>query len=170
MPTPSGCRRYARLGRLAKGGSIPTLETPSKTAPTFVLLMPKASSQSLVRTKMLQARFSPIEYEMIRSKAEDTGLSLGELTRRCILLRPIPPPPPRLGRVTLDTYLELSRIGNNINQLAKATNTAIKMQLPPPASPELLQELLELLRHCQQEIANTFIEESDEETDDWQPD
>ncbi|MHC5729595.1 MAG: plasmid mobilization protein, partial [Nostoc sp.] len=68
--------------------------------------MPKASSQSLVRTKMLQARFSPIEYEMIRSKAEDTGLSLGELTRRCMLLRPIPPPPPRLGRVTPDTYLE----------------------------------------------------------------
>ncbi len=132
--------------------------------------MPKASSQSLVRTKMLQARFSPIEYEMIRSKAEDTGLSLGELTRRCMLLRPIPLPPPRLGRVTLDTYLELSRIGNNINQLAKATNTAIKMQLPPPASPELLQELLELLRHCQQEIANTFISEENEETDDWQPD
>ncbi|MHC5747856.1 MAG: MobC family plasmid mobilization relaxosome protein [Nostoc sp.] len=132
--------------------------------------MPKASSQSLVRTKMLQVRFSPIEYEMIRSKAEDTSMSLAELTRRCILLRPIPAPPPRLGRVTVETYRELSRIGNNINQLAKATNTAIKMQLPPPASPELLQELLELLRHCQQEIANTFIEESDEETDDWQPD
>jgi Bacterial mobilisation protein (MobC) len=132
--------------------------------------MPKASSQSLVRTKMLQARFSPIEYEMIRSKALDTGLSLGELTRRCMLLRPIPAPPPRLGRVTVDTYLELSRIGNNINQLAKATNTAMKMQLPATASPELLQELLELLRYCQREIANTFIEESDEETDDWQPD
>jgi Bacterial mobilisation protein (MobC) len=170
MSTPAGCQRFARLDRLAKGGSIPALETPSKTAPTQVLLMPKASSQSLVRTKMLQVRFSPIEYEMIRSKALDTGLSLGELTRRCMLLRPIPTPPPRLGRVTLDTYLELSRIGNNINQLAKVTNTAIKMQLPPPASPELLQELLELLRHCQREIANTFIEESDEETDDWQPD
>ena len=170
MPKPPVCPRYARLGRLAKGGSIPPLETPSKTASCLVSLMPKASSQSLVRTKMLQARFSPIEYEMIRSKALDTGLSLGELTRRCMLLRPIPPPPPRLGRVTLDTYLELSRIGNNINQLAKATNTAIKMQLPATASPELLQELLELLRYCQREIANTFIEESDEETDDWQPD
>ncbi|WP_341532326.1 plasmid mobilization relaxosome protein MobC (plasmid) [Nostoc sp. UHCC 0302] len=132
--------------------------------------MPKRSSSSLLRTKMLQARFSPIEYEMIRSKALDTGMSLGELTRRCMLLRPIPAPPPRLGRVTLATYLELARIGNNINQLAKATNTAIKMQLPPPAEPELLQEILELLRHCQQEIANTFIEESDKETDDWQPD
>ncbi|MCL6755020.1 plasmid mobilization relaxosome protein MobC [Nostoc sp. CCCryo 231-06] len=132
--------------------------------------MSKASSQSLVRTKMLQARFSPIEYEMIRSKALDANMSLGELTRRCMLLRPIPTPPPRLGRVTVETYRELSRIGNNINQLAKATNTAIKMQLPPPASPELLQELLELLRHCQQEIANTFIEEENEETDDWQPD
>jgi len=132
--------------------------------------MSKHSSKSLVRSKMLQARFSPIEYEMIRSKALDASMSLGELTRRCMLLRPIPAPPPRLGRVTVDTYRELSRIGNNINQLAKATNTAIKMQLPPPASPELLQELLELLRHCQQEIANTFIEEENEETDDWQPD
>ncbi|MBD2533009.1 hypothetical protein H6G97_26925 [Nostoc flagelliforme FACHB-838] len=36
MPTPAGCRRCARLGRLAKGGSIPTLETPSKTALTLV--------------------------------------------------------------------------------------------------------------------------------------
>jgi hypothetical protein len=132
--------------------------------------MPKRSSQSLIRSKMLQARFSPIEYEMIRSKAIDAGMSLGELTRRCMLLRPIPPPPKRLGRVTVATYLELSRIGNNINQLAKATNTAIKMQLPPPAEPELLHELLELLRHCQREIANTIISESDEETDDWQPD
>jgi Bacterial mobilisation protein (MobC) len=167
MPKAPLCRRCARLGRLAKGGSIPTLETPSKTASTQVLLMSKRSSQSLIRTKKLQALFSPIEYEMIRSKAEDASISLAELTRRCVLLRPIPPP---LGRVTLDTYLELSRIGNNINQLAKATNTAMKMQLPPPASPELLQELLELLRHCQREIANTFIEESDEETDDWQPD
>ena len=77
--------------------------------------MSKRSSQALVRTKMLQVRFSPIEYEMIRSKALDTGLSLGELTRRCMLLRLIPSPPPQLGRVTLDTYLELSRIGNNIN-------------------------------------------------------
>jgi len=132
--------------------------------------MPKRSSPSLVRTKKLQALFSPIEYEMIRSKAEDASMSLGELTRRCMLLRPIPPPPPRLGRVTVETYRELFRIGNNINQLAKATNTAIKMQLPLPASPELLQELLELLRHCQREIANTFISEENEETDDWQPD
>ncbi|MBW4635468.1 MAG: MobC family plasmid mobilization relaxosome protein [Iphinoe sp. HA4291-MV1] len=119
---------------------------------------------------MLQARFSPIEYEMIRSKAIDTGMSLGELTRRSLLLQPIPPPPLRLSRVTIATYLELSRIGNNINQLAKATNTAIKMQLSPPAKPELLQELLELLRHCQREIANTIISESDSQTDDWQPD
>ncbi|MBD2458626.1 MobC family plasmid mobilization relaxosome protein [Nostoc sp. FACHB-87] len=132
--------------------------------------MTKRSSSSLIRTKRLQARFSPIEYEMVRSKAEDTGMSLAELTRRCVLLRPIPPPPPRLSRVTVSTYLELSRIGNNINQLAKAANTAIKMQMPPPADPELLQELLELLRHCQREIAKTFIEEEDEETDDWQPD
>ncbi|QIR41907.1 MobC family plasmid mobilization relaxosome protein (plasmid) [Tolypothrix sp. PCC 7910] len=132
--------------------------------------MNKRSSASLVRTRRLQALFSPIEYEMIRSKAEDASMSLAELTRRCLLLRPIPPPPPRLSRVTVATYLELSRIGNNINQLAKATNTAIKMQLPPPADPKLLNELLELLRHCQREIANTFIEEADEETDDWQPD
>jgi Bacterial mobilisation protein (MobC) len=82
----------------------------------------------------------------------------------CVLL-----PRPKVGEEQA-TYLELSRIGNNINQLAKATNTAIKMQMPPPASPELLQELLELLRNCQREIANTFIEEADEETDDWQPD
>lgn len=132
--------------------------------------MTKHLSKTLIRDKMLQARLSTIEMEMLRSKAEDAGMSLAELTRRCVLLRPIPPPPPRLSRVTVATYLELSRIGNNINQLAKATNTAIKMQLPPPAEPELLQELLELLRHCQQEIAKTFIEEDDEETDDWQPD
>ena len=81
------------------------------------------------------------------------------------------PLPKRLSKISLATYQELGRIGNNLNQLAKAANTAIKVGYSPPADPKLLAELLDLLHQCRRQLACVDIRddyESEEPEDDWQ--
>ncbi len=117
-------------------------------------------SKNLQRTKTLDARVNAIEHEMIKLKAQDAGLSIAELTRRSVLLKPLPK---RLSKITLATYKELVRIGNNINQLTKATNTAIKMGLQPPADPSLLEQLRTLLQQIGRELSQIETEITDED-------
>ncbi|MBD2683529.1 MULTISPECIES: plasmid mobilization protein [Nostoc] len=130
----------------------------------------RKQSKALVRKHIFPVRLSDIELEMIRIKSQDAGMSASELMRRNALMRPLPK---RLSKISLQTYWELGQIGNNLNQLVKATNTAIKMGRTPPANPELLQELLELLHQCRRDIASDDIESDDweeEEDDDWEAD
>ncbi|GAB1544805.1 hypothetical protein NUACC21_74810 [Scytonema sp. NUACC21] len=108
---------------------------------------------------------------MIRLRALDAGLTCAELFRRNALMRPLPK---RLSKIELATYQELGRIGNNLNQLAKAANTAIKMGYPPPAEPKLLEELLELLHQCRRQLAQVDDGDGDDDSeeeellDDWE--
>lgn len=130
----------------------------------------RKQSKALVRKHIFPVRLSDIELEMIRMKSQDAGMSASELMRRNALMRPLPK---RLSKISLQTYWELGQIGNNLNQLVKATNTAIKMGRTPPANPELLRELLELLHQCRRDIARDDIESDDweeEEDDDWEAD
>lgn len=82
------------------------------------------------------------------------------------------PLPKRLSKISLQTYWELGQIGNNLNQLVKATNTALLVGRTLPTDPELLRELLELLHQCRRDIASDDIEDEDseEEEDDWEAD
>ncbi|MDZ8237626.1 MAG: plasmid mobilization relaxosome protein MobC [Nostoc sp. ChiQUE01a] len=130
----------------------------------------RKQSKALVRKHIFPVRLSDIELEMIRMKSQDAGMSASELIRRNALMRPLPK---RLSKISLQTYWELGQIGNNLNQLVKATNTAIKMGRTPPANPELLRELLELLHQCRRDIASDDIDddsEDEEEDDDWEAD
>ncbi|MBD2683074.1 MULTISPECIES: plasmid mobilization protein [Nostoc] len=131
----------------------------------------RKQSKALVRKHIFPVRLSDIELEMIRMKSQDAGMSASELMRRNALMRPLPK---RLSKISLQTYWELGQIGNNLNQLVKATNIAIKMGRTPPANPELLRELLELLHQCRRDIASDDIEgedwEEEEEDDDWEAD
>ncbi|MBD2415558.1 hypothetical protein FACHB389_21955 [Nostoc calcicola FACHB-389] len=131
----------------------------------------RKQSKALVRKHIFPVRLSDIELEMIRIKSQDAGISASELMRRNALMRPLPK---RLSKISLQTYWELGQIGNNLNQLVKATNTAIKMGHTPPANPELLQELLELLHQCRRDIASDDVDDDDsedeEEDDDWEAD
>jgi Bacterial mobilisation protein (MobC) len=129
-------------------------------------------SKSLVRKHIFPVRLSDIELDMIRIKSKDAGMSASELMRRNTLMRPLPK---RLSKISLQTYWELGQIGNNLNQLTKATNTAILMGHSPPAKLELLRELLELLHQCRRDIASDDIddddwEEEEEDEDDWKTD
>lgn len=122
--------------------------------------MPRKLSKNLLRTKKLEARVNAIEDEMIKQKALDAGLSIAEFTRRCVLLKPLPR---RMSKITLTTYRELARIGNNINQLTRATNTAIKMGLQPPADPGELEELRKLLQKIGLKLSQIGDEDIDED-------
>jgi hypothetical protein len=131
----------------------------------------RKQSKSLVRKHIFPVRLSDIELDMIRIKSLDAGMSASELMRRNALMRPLPK---RLSKISLQTYWELGQIGNNLNQLVKASNTAIKMGRTPPANPELLRELLELLHQCRRDIASNDIDDHDWEDeeldDDWEAD
>ncbi|MBD2458269.1 plasmid mobilization relaxosome protein MobC [Nostoc sp. FACHB-87] len=131
----------------------------------------RKQSKRLVRKHLFSLRLSEIELDLLRLKSADAGMSASELMRRNGLLRPLPK---RLSKVSLKAYWELGQIGNNLNQLVKATNTAIKMGRTPPANPELLEELLELLHQCRRDIAQVDTEsddwEEEEDEDDWEAD
>ena len=133
--------------------------------------MPKPhKSRAVVRRHVFNVRFSDLELEIVRFKARSTGLTMTELVRRNSLLRPLPQ---RLSKVGLDTYRELGRIGNNLNQLTKVANTAIKMGQTPPASPAVLASLAKLLNEVRRELACINDDSDDfnsEEEDDWQTD
>ncbi|MBW4456216.1 MAG: plasmid mobilization relaxosome protein MobC [Nostoc indistinguendum CM1-VF10] len=132
----------------------------------------RKQSKALVRKHIFPVRLSDIELDLLRIKSLDAGMSASELMRRNALMRPLPK---RLSKISLQTYCELGQIGNNLNQLVKATNIALKVGRTLPASPELLRELLELLHQCRRDIAQADTElddweEEEEEGDDWEAD
>lgn len=139
--------------------------------PKSLVMANRKQSKRLVRKHLFSLRLSDIELDLLRIKSLDAGISASELMRRNGLLRSLPK---RLSKISLQTYWELGQIGNNLNQLVKATNIAIKMGRTPPANPELLQELLEVLHQCRRDIAEADTEsdnwEEEEEGDDWEAD
>lgn len=128
----------------------------------------KCLSKATKRTHNYPVRLSDLELDWLRIKAKDAGMPASELIRRLTLGKPLPK---RLSKISLATYQELGRIGNNLNQLTKAANTAIKVGYSPPADPKLLSELLELLHECRRQLASVDTledSESEEPEDDWQ--
>lgn len=99
-----------------------------------------SKSQERGRTKSIKTACTPEEYAEITAKAEAAGLSAGGFLRAL-----------GLGRVTAGTkrrasidyvllgkaIAELRRVGNNINQLAKAAN------MQEPADSERLNHALD---------------------------
>jgi hypothetical protein len=130
----------------------------------------RKQSKRVVRKHLFSLRLSDIELDLLRIKSLDAGMSASELMRRNALMRPLPK---RLSKISLQTYWELGQIGNNLNQLVKATNTALKIGRTLPADPQLLRELLELLHQCRRDIALDDVDDDDseeEEEDDWEAD
>lgn len=156
-------------GRLVQVGKPPLKNPPRNVPQSSRLMANRKQSKALVRKHIFPVRLSDIELDLLRIKSLDAGMSASELMRRNALMRPLPK---RLSKISLQTYWELGQIGNNLNQLVKATNTALKIGRTLPADPELLQELLELLHQCRRDIASPDIEDEDseEEEDDWEAD
>ena len=129
--------------------------------------MPK-KSPSTIRNHSYTVRLSDIELEMLRDRALESGMKASELIRKNALMRPLPR---RVSKIDLKTYIELGRIGNNLNQLTKAANTALKYGLSPPADRGALEELLKLLHSIRLKIAGVDDgEDLEEYWDDWEAD
>ncbi|WP_242063531.1 plasmid mobilization protein [Nostoc sp. FACHB-892] len=162
----------AALERQTGSSGEAPLEKPPSQCPSISRLMAnRKQSKALVRKHIFPVRLSDIELDMIRIKSLDAGMSASELMRRNALMRPLPK---RLSKISLQTYWELGQIGNNLNQLVKATNTALLVGRTLPADPELLRKLLELLHQCRRDIASDDIQDEDseeeDEEDDWEAD
>ena len=80
----------------------------------------------MTRTKTRTVRhglwLTPEEKKRWGKKAASASLNLNEFIRLCVEKRKITPVPPEVNRTTA---VELRKIGVNLNQIARAMNTAI---------------------------------------------
>ena len=115
--------------------------------------MPKA-----YRYQRLEIRLTADERALAQTRASEAGLTVSELFRASTLKHRLPR---RVSDIAFKTYWELGKIGVNLNQLAKAANTAIKLGQAPPADPGELERLEGLLQRIRQEIldVDTLAEE-----------
>lgn len=99
-------------------------------------------SQEKSKSAVVPVRFTPAERDGLKEEAKAVNLSLSEYIRRTTLERPLPRP---RTEISVDTYRELGRIGNNVNQLAAAANLAVKMGHSPAVTPQQWSELRRLI-------------------------
>ena len=72
----------------------------------------------MARNAVVPIRFSDEERQLLYEQAKSVGVSLSSFVRRAALKRRMPPPP--VTEVNRESYQELCRIGNNLNQVTRA--------------------------------------------------
>jgi len=76
-----------------------------------------------IRSAVVPIRLTTDERDSLQITAQSRGLSLSAFVRTIVLGLKLPTAtPPEINR---RTYLELARIGNNLNQLARAVNSGL---------------------------------------------
>ncbi len=122
-----------------------------KNLPKKVFQAGRKSQPKPKRTSLVSLRLTEDEKEAWEAKAEEAGLgnNLSKFIRYCVEHRRIAPPAPAINS---DTYAELGRIGNNINQIAYAINRAIKMGEPVNTSLEEIEALKPLLQEVKLQL------------------
>src|SRR4028118_811394 len=104
----------------------------------------------------LELRLSDSDYNQIKARAEQVNLSMSDFMRRAALRRTLPRP---LAAVDLKAYQVLCKIdaqlriaGNNLNQMAKACNSAVALGEPVVVNTGLLESVQQLIRENQATI------------------
>lgn len=78
------------------------------------------SDPATVRATTIGVRVSPSEYETIKAKAEQMGMTPAQWLRDAAIKRRLPSPPvPAINR---EQYAELARLAANLNQLTRLAN------------------------------------------------
>ena len=101
------------------------------------------------RNRPLHIRLTSDEYQALSQKATSAGVSLSSWVRRAALEEEIPS---KRSEIDVNLYKELSRIGININQLARAANTAVQQGYCPQPTPSQWQELYDLIKRLTLEV------------------
>lgn len=99
------------------------------------------------RERIVPVRFTASEYGQIRDESGLFHLSLSEFIRRHTLRRRMPTP--ALSGIQKEAYIELSRIGNNLNQVVKLIHERRLYQVPT----ELLNELVAAVKQIGLQLA-----------------
>lgn len=79
------------------------------------------------RTKKINVRLTPEEYEQLSEYKNQSGLSLSDIVRQTAARIEIVA---RQSTLTAEALAELSRIGNNVNQLAHVANKTGSIHIP----------------------------------------
>ena len=107
-------------------------------------------------SRRLELRLSDSDYSQIQARAEQVNLSMSEFMRRAALKRAMPRP---IAAFDLKAYQILCQIdaqfriaGNNLNQIAKACNSAVVLGEPVVVNTGLLEKVKQLIRENQTAI------------------
>ena len=100
-------------------------------------------NQKNKRSHRLYIRLSESEYQLIQSKAQQSGINISEFVRRAAFRREIPQP---LPPINLDAYrqlgqikLELYRMGINLNQITKDCHSSVQLGNSAIINPEEIE-------------------------------
>ena len=98
----------------------------------------------------IHIRLTDSDYNQIKVRAEQVNLSMSDFMRRAALRRTMPR---HLAAFDLKAYQVLSKIdaqlriaGNNLNQIAKACNSAVALGEPVVVNTGLLKSVQQLIR------------------------
>lgn len=80
----------------------------------------KNTAKKKLKEKVISARISLLEYQAIKEKAKDAGVSLSKFVRSVLLTGKVVQ---RISKSDADILRKLSGEANNLNQLARTANT-----------------------------------------------
>ena len=84
------------------------------------------AEETAKRTKVLSVRLSPAEWFALRERAKLCGQPVSRYARE-VALGSVPRARPR--QIEQQAIYQLARIGNNLNQLARAANASRRVEL-----------------------------------------
>jgi hypothetical protein len=117
--------------------------------------LPEVKPRELL-SNHIHIRLTDSDYNQIKARAERVNLSMSDFMRRAALKRAMPRP---LAVFDLKAYQVLCQInaqlriaGNNINQIAKACNSAVVLGEPVVVNTGLLESVQQLIQQNQTAI------------------
>jgi hypothetical protein len=107
--------------------------------------------KELTSLKIIQVniRMTVDDYIKVSDNAETIGLSVAEYIRRKTTEKSLPKK--KISPLDRKLFVELSRVGNNLNQMAKVVNSGIR---DPFSIHKQLEEVKALLQYLKSNIAN----------------
>ena len=121
--------------------------------------MPKTKTRKIARPVKFQLCLTPEEKNKLIEISDQKDLTVSELIRTATLKRKLPQ---KVTEVAHKTYWELGKIGVNINQIARAANTALlNGQELPAIDLEELNRLEQLIKQVRKEISGTSLVDSE---------
>lgn len=102
------------------------------------------------KNRVISTRLNEAEYAVFLEKREAAGYKTNGPFLRELTASGRAAPRKTQKRINQNFYVELSRIGNNLNQIAKRSNAGSN----PQFDPSLLAEVRDLLQELRKEISN----------------